>query len=308
VAALAAAAAAGSGGTLAAVAVALVVTVWVGVTLAATGPREPVVAGASSHTPAPSPVAPAGGPRLVREPDPLFLAYPVTTDLQRVLLGEYAGVGSVVFVSRAAVSEGVDAGGSALAPLRAALAADRFAKDRPVLFYCPKADPAAPRDRRPDAAADPLSRLGRAAGFTSVRFTHHVPGMPGDNWGSAVLEARVFRATEGDEAAVAAGEFVAYPVRTTLSRLLSDGADCVAVPGVSRPPDESGPAAVRAAIDALRLAARDSVLVLSRRSEDRKARLPPAWPGEALGFGRVVTRLGPEPPDGHGHGPHPGDR
>jgi hypothetical protein len=134
-----------------------------------------------------------------------------------------------------------------------------------------------------------------------VRFTH-APGTLADDWAAAVRAVRAHRPAGEDESGVAAGGFTAYPVRTALSRLLSGGADCVVVPAVGRVREPD--AAARTVIDGLRLPARDAVLVLSaRRGDDRKHRTPP--PRDTLGFTRVLTRPGPEPPDGHGHGPHP---
>ena len=310
--ALAKAAVAGGGFTLGIATVVVTVAVAVGVAFAGPGSRESVPP-APVIPPEVSAAAPeliAVEPRPVPEAEPIFLAYPVTTDLQRALLGEEGeGVGTVVFVRRTAVTRGdgtPDPESPGLAAARAALAGDRFVKSRSILFYCPKVQPAA-RERRPDAAAGPLIRLGREVGFAGARFSH-APGTLADDWAAALRAAQEPRPAEAAERGVGAGDFVAYPVRTALSRLLTGGADCVVVPaGGRRPPDREaeGLAALRKVIDGLGLPARDTVLVLSgRRGDDRKHRHPPPRAAELLGFARLLTRPGPEPPEGH-HGHHP---
>lgn len=281
-----------------------------GIAIGASGTQEPATL-ASSLKPSvssASTIAKEAKPELVRQPNPAFLVYRVSTDLQRRLLGKDMSDGTVVFVGRSAVcgaSEKAVPEEVALTAIRQTLVDDKFAKDRPILFYCPKLDSRGPHDRRPDLVAEPLIQLGLSAKFTNVRFTH-VPGTLVDDWDVALREATSSRSLSCEEPGISVGDLVVYPVRTTLSRLLCGGTDCVVAPTALGPLNRNGEVlmAAQRAIDAAGLPARNSVLVLitSHGDEDREfqKRL-----GESLGFGRVLTRFGPDPFDNHGRGPFP---
>jgi hypothetical protein len=190
-----------------------------------------------------------------------FAVAPVTTDLHRRLLWlGNEGLAAVVFVDGIAVVTGatsLDTGALDLVALRKALEAYRPSGDRAVLFYASyrQARVSYPSGHRFLDYA--LEGLGRQAGF-GRSVAHQNYGFL--DWADWVAALKEDRGSEEAEAAVGDDRVKAYPVRTPLSRKLTESADAVVFVRTPLDPrrDDWVPAevekSVRAAIEGLKLA------------------------------------------------------
>ena len=259
-----------------------------------------------------TPAEKAAAPRAADEP---WLVVPVTTELQRALVGSDAQAfvlvnGDAVTVDRVMVdAQKLNLEGLAmkLVPYRGQKATvyfdlpfsqgrTHFVRDGDTVGFRegPPGTPRKPSQGR-QAVLFALEGLARRAGFRDVktRLHFHSEDKPPD-WGNVFsdLKKAVVEDAGRDEPSIGDDQFKVYAIRTSLSRFMFGDVDCVlhilpSADGSGREVEEK----VQRYVAQLKLERKESILVLYPGPVDVRFLGDQTFYKEQLGFQRMVPRL-----------------
>jgi len=241
-----------------------------------------------------------------------FLVFPTCTDLQRVGTGrDFANAKAVVLIDGMRVVHGddetIDANALRLSVLWESLQPFCRGESGNVIFivWCRIFSARSEDDRAWPASSIlmlALQQFGQEVGFCEVAVDVYF--LPADNpyindWKQAVTDfASDPSELEADERAVGDEQVRLYPVRTRLSRLLYDGADCVAqiVPPIEKLDATSAMETMKRSLSELRLETKDRVVFLhhwknveAANTEAVASECMRLWRHEVFGFKESVA-------------------